>query len=163
MMPLVSIEGAMELLAVERKTVLRLLNDGELTGLKVGRPWRIVPESIVAFVERNGTLRVDPQERLITMESAALMLGVTADSMRQLARKAKIPSCKIGVLWRTSERAVFDFVARGVVITRDPATGEIDGVHDAVDDHGNLTAHGFAALVQGEVKGKTGRKRKDAA
>lgn len=39
-----------ELLQVNRQTILRLLDNGRLKGIQVGKPWRIAAEDVWPFV-----------------------------------------------------------------------------------------------------------------
>ena len=52
---LVGVPEAARLLAVSTRSTWRLLNAGELRGVRCGRAVRIVRESIDQFIERGGT------------------------------------------------------------------------------------------------------------
>lgn len=44
---------AAKLLDVHERTVKRLIQKGQLVGYKVGAQWRIIPEDIRAYLEKN--------------------------------------------------------------------------------------------------------------
>jgi excisionase family DNA binding protein len=46
-----TVEQVAEQLQVHTKTVYRLLDSGELKGIRVGRVWRITPEALNAFLQ----------------------------------------------------------------------------------------------------------------
>ena len=46
-----TVEQVAEQLKVHMRTVYRLLEAGEIQGVKVGRQWRITPEALNAFLQ----------------------------------------------------------------------------------------------------------------
>jgi putative molybdopterin biosynthesis protein len=46
-----TVEQVAEQLKVHPRTVYRLLDAGELKGIKVGRQWRITPEALNSFLQ----------------------------------------------------------------------------------------------------------------
>lgn len=48
-----TIKDLQKLLHIGRNTALRLVQDGEIEGFKVGRQWRVTRESIFRYIQRN--------------------------------------------------------------------------------------------------------------
>jgi excisionase family DNA binding protein len=53
--PCLTIADVATRLKVERKTVTRMIERGELAGFKVGRVWRIRPENLERWIEKRET------------------------------------------------------------------------------------------------------------
>lgn len=51
MEPLLTLEQVAEVLQVSTKTVLRLIDRGELTGVKVGKAWRFTREDLQLYID----------------------------------------------------------------------------------------------------------------
>lgn len=49
---LMTLEQVAELLQVSTKTILRLIDQGELTGVKVGRAWRFRTDDVKAYIDK---------------------------------------------------------------------------------------------------------------
>ncbi|MBP1543094.1 MAG: helix-turn-helix domain-containing protein [Oscillospiraceae bacterium] len=49
---ILTIKDLQKLLHIGRNTALRLVQDGEIEGFKVGRQWRVTRESVVRYVKR---------------------------------------------------------------------------------------------------------------
>jgi excisionase family DNA binding protein len=52
---LLTIDETAEFLRVSDKTVRRMLNDGRLKGVNIGRQWRIPREALEEIIQRGGT------------------------------------------------------------------------------------------------------------
>lgn len=50
---ILTIKDLQKLLNIGRNTALRLVQDGEIEGFKVGRQWRVTRESVMVFIRRN--------------------------------------------------------------------------------------------------------------
>jgi excisionase family DNA binding protein len=53
--PCFTIEDVASRLSVDRKTVVRMIERGEIIGFKVGRVWRIRPENLERWIEKRET------------------------------------------------------------------------------------------------------------
>ena len=49
---ILTIKDLQKLLHIGRNTALRLVQDGEIEGFKVGRQWRVTRESIMLYLRR---------------------------------------------------------------------------------------------------------------
>ena len=47
---ILTIKDLQKLLHIGRNTALRLVQDGEIEGFKVGRQWRVTRESVVKYI-----------------------------------------------------------------------------------------------------------------
>ena len=47
---ILTIKDLQKLLHIGRNTALRLVQDGEIEGIKVGRQWRVTRESVVKYI-----------------------------------------------------------------------------------------------------------------
>ena len=52
---ILTIKDLQKLLNIGRNTALRLVQDGEIEGFKVGRQWRLTRESVVRYIRRYHT------------------------------------------------------------------------------------------------------------
>ena len=50
---ILTIKDLQKLLHIGRNTALRLVQDGEIEGFKVGRQWRVTRESVIRYIARN--------------------------------------------------------------------------------------------------------------
>ena len=53
---ILTIKDLQKLLNIGRDTALRLVQDGEIEGFKVGHVWRVTRESVVRYIMRNNYL-----------------------------------------------------------------------------------------------------------
>ena len=51
---ILTIKDLQKLLNIGRNTALRLVQDGEIEGFKVGRQWRVTRESVGRYIRRYG-------------------------------------------------------------------------------------------------------------
>ena len=49
---ILTIKDLQKLLHIGRNTALRLVQDGEIEGIKVGRQWRVTRESVGRYIKR---------------------------------------------------------------------------------------------------------------
>ena len=50
---ILTIKDLQKLLHIGRNTALRLVQDGEIEGFKVGRQWRVTRNAIMKYIQRN--------------------------------------------------------------------------------------------------------------
>mgnify|MGYP003297710450 FL=1 len=53
---ILTIKDLQKLLHIGRNTALRLVQDGEIEGFKVGHVWRVTRESVARYIMRNNYL-----------------------------------------------------------------------------------------------------------
>ncbi len=51
---ILTIKDLQKLLHIGRNTALRLVQDGEIEGFKIGRQWRVTRESVGRYIRRYG-------------------------------------------------------------------------------------------------------------
>ena len=50
---ILTIKDLQKLLNIGRNTALRLVQDGEIEGFKVGRQWRVTREKVISYLRRH--------------------------------------------------------------------------------------------------------------
>jgi general secretion pathway protein E len=116
--PLLSLDEAAKFLGVSRPTLYRLLNQGDLTGLKAGRQWRFSKFDLTRYLKRGPVAAVTPVDAVdaelaffgAELAAAGLNLPQEDETLADIGER-KVAQLLAAIVWLSIARRASDIHA----------------------------------------------------